>query len=201
VFVEPIDASEQPPTFVLRGATSGHALIFLHGLCGHAQGYVQSFQFSAARFGVVIAPQGDVVCGRGPWASWSSNVAALETRIDRALTTLGRTEPRSELALIGYSLGATRALDLVRRSPGRYTRLILIAAPSVPSARGLAGVRRALMMAGERDRKDLMQRGVRVMRAAGITSEFMALPGAAHGEMGPDAERVMGEALDWLFAE
>jgi hypothetical protein len=102
---------------------------------------------------------------------------------------------------MGYSLGVPRALDLVRRSRGRYTRLILIAAPAVPSAQGLSGVRRALMMAGERDRKDLMQRGVRVMKRAGIESEFMTLPGAAHGEMGPEAERVMGEALAWLFAD
>jgi hypothetical protein len=35
-------------------------------------------------------------------------------------------------------------------------------------------------------------------RALLFATVFMALPGAAQGQMGPDAEFAMGEALDWV---
>jgi hypothetical protein len=54
------------------------------------------------------------------------------------------------------------------------------------------------MMAGSRDRQDRMRAGARAFLAAGIPATYIVLPGAAHGEMGPEAERAMGEALDWL---
>jgi pimeloyl-ACP methyl ester carboxylesterase len=198
VRVEPLDPSERPPTFVLLGARGSRDIVFLHGLCGHAQGYVQSFQFAAARHGLVVAPQGDVLCGSGPWSSWSGDVTKVDRRIVRAFAALGTPEPQ-EVAVIGYSLGATLALGLARRFPDRYTRLVLIAAPDAPSAQGLPKVRSTVMLAGSRDRKDLMRRGVAAMRGARIPSTFLELPGASHGEMGNDPERVMGEALSWLF--
>ena len=54
------------------------------------------------------------------------------------------------------------------------------------------------MMAGSRDRQDRMRAGERAFRAAGIPATYRVLPGAGHGEMGPEGERVMGEALAWL---
>jgi len=59
---------------------------------------------------------------------------------------------RSDILVLGYSQGASRAEALARKCPERYTRLVLIAAPTVVSARGLASLRGAVMMAGERDR-------------------------------------------------
>jgi pimeloyl-ACP methyl ester carboxylesterase len=198
VRVDAIDPSERPPTFVLRGARGTRQMVFLHGLCGHAQGYVQAFQFAAANHGLVVAPQGDVLCGKGPWSTFSGNVVKLDGRITRAFAALGVPEPQ-DVAVIGYSLGATLALGLARRWPERYTRLVLMAAPDAPAPHGLGKVRSTVMMSGTRDRQDLMRRGVTAMRSAGIPSTFMALPGASHGEMGTEPERVMGEALAWLF--
>jgi len=172
--------------------------VFLHGLCGHGQGYAQSFQYTASDHGLLVAPQGDVLCGAGPWSTWSGDISKLDGRICRAFDALGRGGSE-EIALIGYSLGATLALRMARRWPERYTRLVLIAAPEAPTGAGLKGVRSTVMMAGELDRKDLMRKGAAAMRAAGIPSTFMVLPGARHGDMGAEAERVMGEALDWLF--
>lgn len=197
--IETLDPTASPPVFVMRGEPRGPGkLVFLHGMCGHGLGYAQSFQFSAAKYGTLIAPQGDVPCGNGPWAKWSANLDALDARIQRTFRELGFAEPIRDIVVIGYSQGATRAEALARRWPERYTRLILMGAPKTPSPRGLS-VRAAVTMAGERDRQDLMKAGARALAAAGIPTTYVMIPEATHGAMGPMPERTMGEALEWLF--
>jgi predicted esterase len=175
-------------------------IVFLHGMCGHGLGYAQAFQFSAAKKGTLIAPQGDVKCGSGPWSKWSADLDGLDARIDSAFRALGWEGPLTDVVVIGYSQGATRAEALARKWPVRYTRLILMGAPEAASARGLSKLRGALMMAGERDRKDQMRAGLRAFQAAGIPANFQIIPEATHGAMGPVPEKTMGDALDWLWA-
>jgi len=198
--MEPLDDAAGPPTFVMRGEPHGPAkMVFIHGMCGHALGYAQSFQWSAAKYGVLVAPQGDVPCSPGsPWAKWSLDTTALDARIQSAFRGLGNEEPVTDVALIGYSQGASRAEALARRWPERYTRLILIAGPTKVSPYGLK-VRSALMMAGSLDRQDLMQGSARAFTAAGRRSRYMQLPNARHGAMGSTPEQTMSEALAWLF--
>ena len=198
--MEVLSPSETPPTFVMRGRPAGHArLVFLHGMCGHGLGYAQSFQFTAARRGKLIAPQGDKPC-HGPWASWTGDLEALDARIVDTFRRLGEADPIDDIVVIGYSQGAMRAEDLARLRPERYTRLVLIASPRVSSARGFDLVRSTVMMAGGRDRQDLMKQSTKVLARAGIPSTFIVLPQATHGAMGSTPEKTMGEALDWLFS-
>jgi pimeloyl-ACP methyl ester carboxylesterase len=198
--MEPLDPRASPATFVMRGGPKGPArMVFLHGMCGHALGYAQSFQWNAAKKGTLIAPQGDRSCG-GPWSSWSKDIDTLDARIVATFRSLGDAGPIDDIVLIGYSQGATRAEAMARQWPERYTRLILIAAPTVASPHGLSSLRGAIMMAGERDRQDLMRSGMRALKAAGIPSTFIVLPEATHGAMGSTPEKTMGEALDWLWA-
>src|ERR1041385_4061730 len=64
VRMERLETDASAPTFVMRGGPHGPGrLVFLHGVCAHALGYAQSFQWSAATKGTLIAPQGDVACG------------------------------------------------------------------------------------------------------------------------------------------
>lgn len=120
-------AGSTPPIFVLRGGPVGpEKLVFLHGMCGHGLGYAQSFEHSAARRGMLIAPQADVPCGSGPFARWSKDIAALDQRITTAFRELGYAEPIEDIVVIGYSQGATRAEALAREYPTRYTRLVLM---------------------------------------------------------------------------
>lgn len=202
VRVEALDPQATPATYVVRGAELGSGrLVFLHGMCGHALGYAQSFQFAAAKRGRLVAPQADVVCGGGPWAKWSRDVKALHERIERAFIALGDSPPIDDICVIGYSQGATRAEALAREFPDSYSRWISIGAPGVANPQGLTHLRAALMMAGERDRQDLMKTGARRLAAAKIRSEFRIIPEATHGSMGPHPEQTMQEALDWVYAE
>jgi predicted esterase len=186
-----------PPTFVMRGGPRGPGkMVFLHGMCGHGLGYAQAFQFSAAKLGTLIAPQGDVSCG-GPWSSWSGDLVKLDQRIVDTFRELGHPEPARDITVIGMSLGATRAAALVQRFPERYTRLIAMAAPTTLGA-GLRSLRGAVMMAGERDRRDLMKTSERNLRQNGVPVTFMLIPEATHGAMGPEPERTMGAALSFL---
>ena len=198
--VEALDPHAYPPVFVTRGGEPGPAkLVFLHGLCGHGLGYAQSFQVSAAAKGTLIAPQGDVLCGKGPAASWSGNVEALNARIVEAFKELGEPEPISDMTVIGYSQGATRAMALARAYPDRYSHLVLMGGPEKPTPRGLLHLKSVVTMAGERDRQDLMKAGSHLFESAGVPATYLVIPEAVHGAMGPTPEKTMGAALDWLF--
>lgn len=200
--IETLDPHLYPPVFVTRGGERGPAkLVFLHGLCSHGLGYAQSFQYAAAKKGTLIAPQGDVVCGKGPRASWSSNVERLNARVVETFRELGEREPIADIAVIGYSQGASRALALARAFPERYSRLILIGGPERPSPEGLTHLKAVVTMAGERDRQDLMQAGALAFKHAKVPAKFFVIPKAMHGQMGPSPEETMGQSLDFLFEQ
>lgn len=198
--IELFRADERPPTFVMRGGPRGPGrLVFLHGMCGHGLGYAQSFQFSAAKVGTLIAPQGDVSCG-DVWSKWSTDVKRLDQRIVSTFRELGHPEPIDDVLVIGMSQGATRAVDLVRHFPERYTRLVAMAAPTALQPGELKSLKSAVMMAGERDRQDLMRKSERALRQSGVPVKFLVIPEATHGAMGPTPERTMGEALELLLS-
>src|SRR6266699_3212467 len=95
--MEALDENVVPPTFVMRGGPRGTArMVFLHGMCGHALGYAQSFQWNAAKKGTLIAPQGDRSCG-GPWSSWSKDIDALDARIVATFRSLGDPGPIDDI--------------------------------------------------------------------------------------------------------
>jgi pimeloyl-ACP methyl ester carboxylesterase len=190
-----------PPMFVMRGGPRGPGrLVFLHGMCGHGLGYAQSFQFSAARFGTLIAPQADVSCG-GDGAKWSQDIERLHERIIDTFRMLGEADPTAEITIIGMSQGATRAEALARQWPAIYTRLISMAAPQAVRARELTALKAAVTMAGELERQDLMKASAGALTQAGVPATYLPLPEATHGSLGKTPERTMREALTWIYRE
>ncbi len=190
----------QPPVFVVRGRGVGpDKLVFLHGMCGHGLGYAQSFQHASAKRGTLIAPQADVVCGDGPGAKWSQDVAALDIRIVAAFRELGHEEPISDITVLGMSQGATRAAALARTFPERYTRLVSMGAPTAVETTGLNHLRSAVLMVGERERKDLMRSSEQALQRKGVPAKSLIIPDADHAGMGPTPEETMAEALGWLW--
>ena len=196
--IEPLETTGQPPIYVLRGSPRGpEKLVFLHGMCGDGQGYAQSFQHAAARRGTLIAPQADIRCD-GSGARWSKDLDALDARIVAAFRALGHAEPITDVVVMGYSQGATRAESLARKFPDRYTRLVLLGGPYTANPRGLESLRAAVAMAGERDRLDLMQASARALKASKVPATFLAIPEATHGSMGPHPEQTMDEVFNWI---
>jgi pimeloyl-ACP methyl ester carboxylesterase len=191
-------AGAEPAMFVMRGGPRGPGrIVFLHGMCGHGLGYAQSFQFSAAKLGTLIAPQADVSCG-GVWSKWSGDLDALDQRITSTFRALGHAEPLDDIMVIGMSQGATRAAALANKWPARYTRLISMDAPTALRVGELASLRGAVMMAGERDRQDLMRASERALKRTGVPVTFVLIPEATHGAMGPTPEQTMAAAFSFL---
>jgi pimeloyl-ACP methyl ester carboxylesterase len=191
------------PVFVLYARPSAVAkgtAVFMHGMCGHGLGYVQSFQWAAASRANVVGLQGDIPCDGVTFRKWTPDLDALDERIGRALEAAGLGAHRDDVVLIGYSQGGTRAIELARHRPERYRRIVVIAAPHEANARELARVERVILMAGEFDAPRWRRSQAEALARAGIRAAYFELPGAAHAAMGPEAERVMGEVLDWILS-
>lgn len=200
VIAEPVPGDLD--VFVLRARVpTRRTVVFMHGMCGHGLGYVQSFQWSAVDRANVIGLQGDIPCdGDGTWRKWGRDLETLDRRIDAALTSTGLARSSPEIILAGYSQGGTRALELGAKYPARYAELVIIGAPKEALARELAKARTVVVMAGEHDAPKWRKSQAHALGQAGIRAAFFELPAATHGDMGPDATRVMGEVLDFIAA-
>jgi|GEM_PF-903596 len=201
--VEEVPVPGDLPVFVVRGDGSGRPLrtVFLTGSCTHPFPSVSAFRKAAAEHGGVVALQGDVPCAGKPSSlrRWSRDAAALHARIEAALRAAG-APATSDLTLMGYSQGAERAEWLGSRFRAEYTRFALLAGPVVPTAAHLADARGVVTMAAWGDARETMESGARRLRRARIPAVYMELPSGEHGHLGPEADAVIGRALDWLDA-
>lgn len=199
--VETVPIAGDLPAFVFRGTpVAGRPMVFLSGVCTHPVGYVQSFQGTAAAHGDVVTIQGDVSCGgNGALRQWSADLDAMDRRIEAALRASGlAVEAPLGVTVIGYSQGAERAERLVARWPARYSSAVFIASPIVPSPRDLAKASAVVLMAGTLESQANMRSAVGPLTRAGIPATFIELPGARHGQLGPEPSGPMGRALDFL---
>ena len=147
---------------------------------------------------------GDERCDGTSRYRWGTDLRRIDGRITAALGAVsaaaGVTLDGSTVTLIGYSEGATRAEGLIHDKPDRYPRAILAGSPKQPQVDRLRGVGAVVVVAGELDRRHYLEEGADILFRAGLPATFRVLPGAGHGEYGAEGERVMSEALAWLFA-
>jgi predicted esterase len=201
--MEDVPVADDLPILVVRGLRpNGLRMLFLAGMCAHPVAYVTSFQRVAAARGDLVALQGDVSCGGdGAARRWSSDLEAMDKRIDAAFFAGGLGEPR-EVIVIGYSQGAERAERLVARWPAKYSSAVLMGSPVRPSKEKLVDVHAAVLMAGTLDAHAQAQSksAIPSLRKAAVPVTFIELQGARHGEMGTEPERSMEEALDFIEA-
>ncbi len=190
------------PVQVAHGSPGDRrALVYLHGVCGRIEAF-RAWEHAAVRHGTVVALLGDKPCEGTGRFSWGPDVAHLDARVAAALRAVGdvRGDPidLGAVTVVGYSQGSLRAAGLARRFPARYRRVVLAASPTAPSPDGLSPIRAALV-AGGLDRRQHLFEASRAFRSAGLDAAYFELPGAHHGEYGPEADRAMGDVLGWLF--
>src|SRR5262249_14773161 len=143
-----------------------------------------SFARAVARRGWLVCPRAPVSCPGGG-ATWSvadaarvvgSSLEELEARYPGRVAADDRT-------LIGFSLGAFVAADLVRRASPRWSRVLLIGAKVDVDARSLErhGVQRLLFAAGDYDRANSHMAGTaRRLSRAGLDVSFRSLGPVGH---------------------
>ncbi|MDB5215502.1 MAG: hypothetical protein JWO86_3429 [Myxococcaceae bacterium] len=173
--------------------------VFLPGLCSNANAYLQSFPEAARRQGGVVAIEGDQPCGtlKG-YRSFSWDATKLHARIDAAITAAGLTEiPKDGLTLVGYSQGAALAEQLVQRWPGRYARIVLIGAPTDPSATRFADARGIVTMSCARDVPWKMKEATKRFVRAGIPSTYVEMPDCTHGNI-TEGDKTFDAAFTFL---
>lgn len=196
VFARTVSIEGDLPIFVVEAKQKSDVrMVFLHGACTHALGYIQAFQFTAAEHGTLMALQGEHDCGH-TYRSWAGDATRTLDRIETAFGQIGHHEQGPILA-IGHSQGAVLAASLAAKYPKQYTRLILIGSPKVVQAHTLKALEGAVMMAGTFDNRALMRESMKELLAVGVPTTFIEIPNAQHGQL-LQGEKVMGEALQWL---
>jgi predicted esterase len=129
--------------------------VVLHGMCGEPLNTCSHFAGEVTESEHLVCPRANQRC-EGGGASWSSSgfEQQIERAVVRAEAALGEAVDGSQgRTLIGYSLGAFRALDVAQHGAGKYPRVMLVGARLAPSPKLLRenGVERLLLSAGAFD--------------------------------------------------
>lgn len=198
--------SRHPPLLVYpaRTDTAKPLVVFLHGMCDAPEKECPSFAGDATRNRVLLCPRANLRCDGGG-TIWSGRgevrAALLDSFLDRATRALPAVIDRSQKpTLIGFSLGAFVALDVVQRSPGTYKNLILLGARVEPDARLLreSGVESVLFGAGDHDMTKQHMAGVAARLATkGIRSRFVGMGDVGHW-FARDMDAWLTDAFAWL---
>ncbi|MGE0324564.1 MAG: alpha/beta hydrolase [Polyangiaceae bacterium] len=172
--------------------------IMLHGMCDVPQNECPSFA-SATSGDWLICPQASLGCnGGGATWNWKNRVERVEAATGRALDGRGvaANTPRT---LIGFSLGASTALEVAQNGHEHYDALVLIAGRIHPDAKKLKahGVQRIVLAAGDFDGSaPHLRREANRLARAGIETRFMSLGRVGH-QFARDMPAWLEDALSW----
>lgn len=190
------------PVFVIEGAAeASRPLLYFHGKCGDPQAF-QAWASAAYRVGTIISVLGDIPCKSGGRTRWSTHPGRLDGRVRAAVAAveaaLGRRLDAPPI-LFGYSQGALVAEALAARWPERYPRVVLAAGPRAPRSPRLGELAAILLVAGELDTRHHLSDAAGKLDERGVRARYLELPGARHGQYGPEAETRMSAGLAWLL--
>ena len=198
------ETGDQPGVviFPARGAGPHPLTVLLHGMCGDPARSCSHFADEVTRTSTLICPRASQRCDGGG-SSWPASGVpeAVERAVTRAKAELPDTIDDSHgRTLIGYSMGAFRALQIAQASSGKYPRVMLIGANISVNQSLLTqnGVERLLLCAGNWDMThDHMQREAERLRRAGLSARFLDLGPVGHF-FTPSFANYLPSALSWL---
>jgi predicted esterase len=179
-------------------------IVMLHGMCDTPENECNAFHPAATSEGFLLCPRANGACGNGG-AIWRGSPESKRALVDDSLNALstefGSTAVTDhDATLVGFSQGAYLAVDMVKRSKGPWSSLILIGASIDIDVRSLreAGIRRVLLAAGDYDgAKPAMQRATASLVQAGFDAKFSSLGPVGH-QFAFDMNAWMKDALVWV---
>jgi len=195
---------ESPTPSTTSPPTGKPVIVMLHGMCDTPENECNAFHPAAANVGFLVCPRANGACGNGG-AIWRGSPESKRALVDDSLTALGTQFGSSAIidrdaTLIGFSQGAYLAVDMVKRSKGPWSSLILIGASIEVDARTLreAGILRVLLAAGDYDgARPAMQKTTAELVRAGFDAKFATLGPVGH-QFAPDMNAWMKDALEWV---
>ena len=204
---ELVEAEGEPGVVVYPAALLGprRITVVLHGMCSEPVNACRHFARQVTEDEHLICPRASRRCDGGG-SIWPQRgfVPQIERAVARAEHALGdRIDSSQGRTLIGYSLGAFRALELAEQGEGRYPRVMLIGAKIYPNHKRLRenGVQRLLLSAGSWDMMhDHMRRETQRLARVGFTTRFLGLGPVGHF-FTPSFADYLPEALRWLDEE
>jgi predicted esterase len=200
------ETESEPGVVVYPAQTSGvhRVTVLLHGMCGEPQNACRHFAPQVTADEHLICPRASRRCDGGG-STWPQTgfERKIEQAVRRAEAALGATVDETHgRTLIGYSLGAYRALELAQHGAGKYPRVMLIGARILANQELLRanGVERLLLSAGAWDMMHApMRRETERLVRRGFTTRFLGLGPVGHA-FTPSLQEYLPEALRWLKA-
>ena len=202
--IELAESAGEPGVVIYPARASGpqRLTVALHGMCGQPSNLCRHFAAQVTADSHLICPRATERCAGGG-ASWSQTgfAESIERAVARAGGLLaGSVDESNGRTLIGYSLGAFRALEIAHHAGGKYPRVMLIGAKIHPNQKLLrqSGVERLLLSAGAWDMmSNHMQAETRRLRRGGVNARFLGLGPVGHF-FTPSFAEYLPQALDWL---
>lgn len=204
----PATATEPGVVIVPAEGPGPHRVrVVLHGMCGNAANICRYFAGDFSKDEHLICPRASARCDGGG-ASWPQVGFSdqIEKAVARAVQALGNGATVDEShgrTLVGYSLGAYRALELAHHAGGKYPRVMLIGARIAANQKLLRdnGVTRLLLSAGAFDMThDQMRRESQRLAKGGMNARFLDLGQVGH-QFTPGIRDYLAQALSWLDEE
>jgi len=177
----------------------------LHGMCnppGYSCGY---WIPSASQHGILVCPHGNSNCGPGV-DTWAEPVDKIDQDLEDAVSAVDAQHPgeisRDGAFLTGFSLGATTAVEIAKRHPGRWPYLILNEATMPLDAAVLrkAGVRAVALIAGELGGNVHGHKALaKGLAAKGFPVKTWVMPKAGHW-YSANIDEIMSEAMEFCLS-
>jgi predicted esterase len=200
--------TEERPAIVYAPALEADdkkpVITMLHGMCDTPENECERFHPAATNAGFLLCPRANGACGNGG-AIWRGSPESKRALVDDSLSALSTEFGSSATTdhdgtLIGFSQGAYLAVDMIKRSKGPWSSMILIGASIDIDARSLreAGIRRVLLAAGDYDgARPSMQHATAALVQAGFDAKFTSLGPVGH-QFAFDMNAWMKDALAWV---
>jgi len=200
------ETEREPGVVVYPAQTPGlhRVTVLLHGMCGEPENACRHFAEQVTANEHLLCPRASRRCDGGG-STWPQTgfEPKIEQAVLRAEAALGPGVDESHgRTLIGYSLGAYRALELAQHGAGKYPRVMLIGARIVANQKLLRanGVERLLLSAGAWDMMhEPMRRETDRLVRGGFTTRFLGLGPVGHA-FTPSLQEYLPDALGWLAA-
>ncbi|MBE7484345.1 MAG: hypothetical protein HS104_30800 [Polyangiaceae bacterium] len=195
-------SGEAPARVAPAQGDSRRVVVYLHGFCSDAS-TIAEWAPAVQRHATLIAPHGELGCAGQPGHfRWGNDIRFTDYRVQRAIRSVGKALgvelAQSDVTLAGYSEGASRAESLAWLFPQHYRRAVLMSGPAVPAFEKVRGLERVAVLRGGREYRRTYRLAAEHFDKAGVSARFWELPGASHGELGPEAPRVLGEVFDFV---
>ncbi len=180
--------------------------VMLHGMCDEPEWECPHFASATTDRGFLVCPRANLRC-EGGGSIWSADprfAASIEASIARVAAEYpAHVDAGGGRTLIGFSLGAIRAVDLANSGGGKWRSVIAIAAKVYPRAEALrrAGVERIVLAAGDHDMMKWHMVGeAKKLARAGFPVAFMSMGKVGH-TFPKDMNARMSRAMAWASGD